>query len=783
MPSWSFKKIRHRVLALFLVIGFVLTLVVLLTTGILTRSLVGNLIEDNALNLVQTQSNIIGLWLDERVLEMVQLANSSLLESLDWETIEPYLKRRIDQSYDYFLIYFLATPDGYYDTTWQREAGYIGDRDYFRRVMAGETVVSEPIVSRSTDERIIVIAAPVWNEDRTAVAALLGLSIDLVEMLAGVGELTRDTTDMPVFLVDAQGFFILHDNPDMIMYSRIQDIYPGWDDFKGLESGSFRLTQDGLEYRVFFQRLTGISDWSVVVKVPTTFFTSPVRRLIGQLAVVSIIGFILVLWLGHWFSSTITNPIVELNRIFKRGAHGDLTVRAEVASADELGETSSSFNLMMNTIGTMTYYDPLTGLPNRRHFLDHLEDSLREDSTVILALVSIRDLSEIKTLLGPEVTDRILALLAETLKTISDDDLVMGRIADAEFGLIIPSASSGVLITIDRLENLLAEPFHVEDGANVRIFGGISISERKGLGAGSFYQQAQTALYEAERNSQEELKLYNPNTHRAMVDRLRFQTEVRTAVLQGQFTPFYQPVVDLRNNTIVGKEALIRWQHPTRGLLTPGHFLHVVEESGLIEEVGEYMLHQVCLQHQEWQDQGLDLGWVAVNISANHFRSPQFPALIRSVLRTHGERATILRIEIIEDAMLSPTPEVLTNFEELRKMGVHVAIDDFGTAYSSLEYLVRYPVQTLKIDRTFIDQIDLNKRTQGLVRSIIGMGRNLSMAVVAEGVERQGQLDLLREMDCDQAQGYLFSRPVPLADYIQAVQELKERLTTKTPLR
>lgn len=783
MPSWSFRKIRHRVLALFVVVGLVLTLVVLLATGILTRSLVANLVEDNARNLVQTQSNIIELWLEERVQELVQLANSSLLESLDWEAIEPHLQRRIAQSHDYFLIYFLAAPDGSYDTTSQREAGYIGDRDYFARVMAGETVVSEPIVSRSTNERIIVIATPIWNEDRTAVAALFGLSIDLVKMLAGVGELTREATNMPVFLVDSGGYFILHHNPDLIQNSRIQDVYAGWDDLKGLEHGSFGVSQNGLDYRVFFQRLLGISDWTVVVKVPTTFFTQPVRRLIGQLTLVSALGFVLVLWLGYWFSSTITNPIVELNRIFKRGAHGDLTVRAEIASADELGETSSSFNLMMNTIGTMTYYDPLTGLPNRRNFMDHLEKSLKEETTVILALIAIRDLSELKTLFGSQVTDGILIHLAEALKKVSDEDLVVGRIADAEFGLIIPSRSSGVLLTIDRLEDLLKEPLHVEAGANARIFGGISISERQGLDAELVYQQAQAALYEAERTSQEQLKLYNPNTHHAMVDRLRFQTEVHTAVIQEQFCVFYQPIIDLRTNTIIGKEALVRWRHPLRGLLTPGHFLEVAEENALIEDIGEFMLHEVCRQHQEWLTQGLQLGWVAINISPNHFRSPHFPALVQSVLRTYGEQATILRLEIVEDAMLSPTPEVLRNFEELKKMGVQVAIDDFGTAYSNLGYLVRYPVQTLKIDRAFIDQIDLDKRTQGLIRSMIGIGRNLSMAVVAEGVERESQLELLRDMDCDEAQGFLFSPPIPASEYVQVIGELSERLQRTRPPR
>lgn len=777
MAKWSFGKIRNRVLALFVAIVFVFTLFVLATTGLLTRSLVKDLVEDNALNIVRSQSHIISLWLDERVLELEQLANSSLVETLDWESIEPYLQRRIEQSHDYFLIYFVATPDGNYDTTSQRQAGNILDRDYFPKVMAGQTVVSEPIISRSTDERIIVMATPIWNENRTEVKGLFGLSIDLVAMLRSSAELIYELPGMSLYLVDSRGNFIRHDDPSLIMYGQIQDIYSGWESRVDQSSGSLTIFQDDMSYRMFFQKLPGISDWSVVVRVPTTFFTRPVNKLIWLLVLVSVIGFALALWLGSWFASTITKPIVELNQVFKQGAQGNLTVRAEVASSDELGETGYSFNLMMDTIGTMTYYDPLTGLSNRQNFLDYLDNSLGENTTVILALISIRDLSEVKTLFGPKVTDGILIRLAEVLKTVSEDNLVMGRMADAEFGLIIPSSATGVLKTIDSLDNLLTHPLHFEaNDLSVRIFGGISISEGEDLTADLFYQQAQAALYEAEHSSQEQLKLYNPDTHHAMVDRLRFQTEIHVALDRGQFVIFYQPIVDLSANAIVGKEALIRWEHPAKGLLAPDQFLQVAEQGGFIEEIGKYVLHRVCAQHEEWLKQGIEPGWVAVNISANHFRSPHFPTLVQSVLTRYDIPASLLRIEITEDAMLSPTPEVLHNFEELKKIGVQVAIDDFGTAYSTLEYLVRYPVETLKIDKAFIDQIDLNTRAQGLVRSIVGMGQNLSMRVVAEGVERSEQLELLWEMGCDEAQGYLFSRPIPSTDFLPMISDLAKRL-------
>lgn len=777
VPKFLLGKIRQRVLVLFVAIAFTLTLLVLIATAMLTRSLVNDLVEERALDLVQNQHQIINLWLDERVLELTKLANTSLVESLDWDAIEPDLQRRIAQSPDYFLLYFMATPDGSYHTTSMRNAGNIHDRDYFIRVMAGETVISNPIISRSTNERVIVMASPIWSPDGSQVTGLLGLSIDLVEMLQGTTELNRDSS-MRVYWVDSEGHFVLHYDPAFIMYGRMQDLFSNWDNLDRQGSGPVTITHDGQGYRLYFQELASMNTWSVVVEVPTSFFSQPVNRLIGRLLVVTIFGLLLVLGLGSWFASTMANPIVELNEIFKRGAQGDLTVRAEVTSTDELGETRASFNRMMDTIGTMTYYDPLTGLPNRQYFLNLLEKSLLENPTVILVLVSIRDLSEIKTLFGPKVTDGILRHLAETLQTISADCLVMGRIADAEFAMIIPSSTSGVLGTIDRLDNLLAEPLYFQsDDINVNIFGGMSINEDEDIRGDAFFQQAQTALYEAEHSNGEQLKLYNSTTHSDLVNRLRFQTEIRTGLDKEQFCAYYQPIVDLERNIIVGKEALIRWEHPTRGLLAPADFLQAAEQGGLTDEIGAYMLSHVCTQHQRWLNEGLDLGWVAVNISANQFRSPSFPALVQTVLRTHHLPASILRIEITEYAMLSPTQEVLQNFEELRKMGVHLAIDDFGTAYSTLEYLVRYPLETLKIDRAFIDQVDVETRARGLVRSIVGMGQNLSMIVVAEGVEREQQLQLLRTMRCNEAQGYLFSRPIPPQDYPRITKELKDRLS------
>lgn len=761
-----FGSIKQRVLFLFISIVLIITMSILTIDGLLSRSLVKNLLEQNATAVVQTYARGLQSWRSNRMREVEKLAQTQSLKGSNWDQIEEFLLRQSEELGAEQHGLFLAERDG--------ESMLTGD--YFSRVFLGETIISKPILTADSGEKIIVAAAPVWDESGHRVLRLLGLPIGLSEIYETLAEIKLEYPDWEIYLLDEEGQFITHNNPDFIMQRSIREFYGDWDNFSQQETGSFQYDLEGTSFHAFFNRVADAEGWTIVIRLPAASFSRPYQRLISYSLIASAIGLILVIKLGFWFASTITKPIVELKEIFRRGAEGDLTVRAEVASTDEFGDTRVFFNRMMETIGTMTYLDPLTNLPNRQYFLSHLANCLSENSTVILALVGIRGLSELKTVLSPEVTDEILLEVADLLSTVKDGKIVIGRVADAEFGLFAPSNTGGILQMIDRLNDLFSHTLRLEKrDLSVRLYGGVTISEGEAVSAKAFFQQAQTALYDAEHYAGESTKLYNPNMHRTIVDRVRFQTEIRNALERRQFTAFYQPIIELDSGAVVGKEALIRWKHPVRGLLAPSNFLKTAEQGGFIEQIGEYMLDEVCKQHQEWQKQGRSTGWVAVNISASHFRSPGFPQLVQSVLEKHRVPPACLRIELTEDTMLSPTPAVLNNLQELRSLGVNLAIDDFGTAYSTLEYLVRYPMDIIKIDKTFISHLDHDQRTRGLVRSIIGMGKNLSMAIVAEGVERLRQLNLLRDMGCTEAQGYFFSRPVPQTDYLELASSLKKR--------
>ncbi len=777
MTSRLFGSIKQRILVLFITIVLVITLIILAIVGFLSHSLVKDLLEQNATSVVQGYARSIQTWRQERVRELSKLAEADILKESRWDEMEPLLQGQMENTDQYYRIYFVAEKDGSYNTTLRSPAGNIADRSYFAQVMGGETVISEPLVSRSTGEKIVVLAAPIWNDTRTEVVRLLGLGVGLTEIYQTIAGLKHEHPDWDIYLIDENGRFITHQNPGFILDRSLSDFHPQWGDLRIRDSGTFTYSQDGVEYRAFLSEIPHTPGWTVVTKLPTAYYKRPLKRLIYFSLIASGLGLLLVLRLGFWFAGTITAPIVELKEVFRRGSEGDLTVRAEVASADEFGDTRIFFNRMMDTIGTMTYLDPLTKLPNRHYFLSELGNCLNHNPTVVLALISIRGLAELKTLLRPEVVDEILIETANALNTMGGGKKVVGRVAEAEFGLFAPSGTGGVLQLIDRLNDLFSHPLSIEGSdVEIRLFGGVTIGEHEALSAEAFFQQAQTALYDAEHDSVGTVKLYNPDIHHAIMDKLRFQTEIRNALLRRQFTVYYQPIIRLESRQIVGKEALIRWNHPVRGLLQPGEFLPAAEQGGFMEQIGEYMLEEVCRQHRLWQKQGLVMGRAAVNISASHFRSPNFPQVVSTILQQYSLPASFLQIEITEDTMLSPTAAVLNNLGQLQRLGVDLAIDDFGTAYSTLDYLVRYPMEILKVDRTFIDLLDQNLRTEGLVRSIIGMGRNLSMSIVAEGVERPKQLELLVKMRCTEAQGYYFSRPVPWRDYPEMVRGLNSRL-------
>jgi EAL domain-containing protein (putative c-di-GMP-specific phosphodiesterase class I) len=290
---------------------------------------------------------------------------------------------------------------------------------------------------------------------------------------------------------------------------------------------------------------------------------------------------------------------------------------------------------------------------------------------------------------------------------------------------------------------------------------GVSIYPEDGQDADALIKNADTAMYQAKENGRHKFQFFKPAMYARAVERQSIEEGLRRALERHEFTLHYQPIIDLASGRLSGAEALLRWAHPTRGLLSPAHFIPIAEDCGLIVPIGKWVLHQACEQARVWAEAGLPPITTTVNVSAVEFANENFLVSLCSVLSATGMEPQLLQLELTESVLMKRTEATMRVLQYLREWGVKVAIDDFGTGYSSLSYLRRFSVDALKIDQSFVRQISAGGRDAAIVTAIISMARDLDLLVVAEGVETQEEAEFLREHHCNEAQGYYFGEPTP----------------------
>jgi diguanylate cyclase (GGDEF)-like protein/PAS domain S-box-containing protein len=419
----------------------------------------------------------------------------------------------------------------------------------------------------------------------------------------------------------------------------------------------------------------------------------------------------------------------------------------------------------------LAYYDALTGLPRLALLQDRLDDALaaarrRKERVAVLFL----DLDRFKIhndSLGHEFGDLLLKSAAERLKSCARDQDTVARIGVDEFIIVLSGikdmdAAGGAA---NRIMNTLAREFTIEGrSVNVGCSMGISMFPEDGGDGATLLKKADAAMYCAKEGGRNNFRIFTEDMHTQALERSTIESNLRRALERKEFFLVYQPQMEIESGKITGVEALIRWQHPELGLVGPVNFISIAENSGLIVPIGEWVLWTACAQARRWQQEGLLAGPIAVNVSAVQFRQSGFVALIRKVLRETGLPPEQLELELTEGVLLSNADVTSPVLRELKEMGLKLAIDDFGTGYSSLSYLRQFPVSKLKIDSSFVRELDANPEDAVIIVAIIGMAKSLKLRVIAEGVENEAQIAFLQEHGCDEIQGYYFSRPITAAE-------------------
>jgi len=431
----------------------------------------------------------------------------------------------------------------------------------------------------------------------------------------------------------------------------------------------------------------------------------------------------------------------------------------------------------------LSYYDLLTGLANRSLFHDRLAHYVsmanRERQNLALCLVDIERFKTINDTLGRQTGDALLRQIAERLLSGNQDPSLVARIGSDHFAVLLPNATheDDLVRGLEKgRERIEGEPYQL-GGTEIRLStkAGIAVFPNDGSDAETLFRNAEAALKKAKVLGERYL-FYTQEMTERVHEKLSLENKLRQALEKEEFVLHYQPKVDLEARSIVGVEALIRWQSPELGLVPPLQFIPLLEETGLILQVGSWALKRASLEHRGWAEQGLKPPRVAVNVSPIQLRQRDFVALVEQAI-IGGLAPTGIDLEITESLIMEDIEANIAKLNVVGSLGIKVAIDDFGTGYSSLGYLAKLPVQALKIDRSFINAMHKDANAMTLVSTIVSLAHSLRLKVVAEGVETEEQAKILRLLKCDEMQGYLFSKPLPVKALIELLRESSASLT------
>ncbi|MDF2591638.1 MAG: hypothetical protein K0S75_1104 [Clostridia bacterium] len=779
MMKLRFKSILFKILVMISLTCLIQGLFLINMSNVLTKKALYNQINDSGLKNVESNSQIVGGWFAGKINEITIYADTLVAKSMNWNDIEPYLRKEISAKLDIYDHIFIADTAGNYSTTLKRNAGNVSDRKYFKQAMEGKTIVSEPIISKTTGNQISVIAVPIKDENNKIIG-LIGGALNLVKLNKFIVNSSIDHNDSYSYIIDKNGMIITHPDNAYIMKENISikssligdSIVSASQKILEDDKGFVQYTHNDVEGINYYSTIPNTDGWKLIIKIPNEYLNVPLDEASRDLIALSIVGLLVSAILALFVSKGISRPIIELSDVFSKATSGDLNVRALNYSNDEIGQASKSFNKMMETISNLTFYDVLTALPNKLQFADRLNheiaDCFRDNEKLAVLIFDIDKFESVNNALGHSAGDQFLKYVAAKITSQLDDNEIACRLAEDRFAILLPNNphETYAIRTSIRLLEMMKQPWNIDDYSFYMTASlGIAFYPNDGEDSETLLKNALSAMIKSKKSGRGNYQLYDSSTESKLLDLIELDNYMHQALDNNEFVLHYQPQVDISTGKIIGAEALIRWNNPKLGMISPASFIPLAEENCLIVPIGDWVLRTACIQNKKWMDMGLDPIFIAVNISAAQISQGDFIEKLSRILEETKLDPKYLELEITESIAMEDTEARIKILETLRDMGLRIAIDDFGTGYSSLSYLRRFHITTLKIDQSFTRELASNEKDSAIVSTILAIGENLNLTVTAEGVETIEQLDILREKKCDTMQGYLFSRPVPSDDF------------------
>ncbi len=599
-------------------------------------------------------------------------------------------------------------------------------------------------------------------------------------------------------ILDKTGKIIYHPDESLIgtkmetekLRNLVTNYYKGYID----KSNTFMLTSDGTKHLYGYSVIPEL-DWVLLIQqdIPEIIDLAKVNLYIIIWAVVifTIIMILLSISITHKY----TKPIIELKDTMTLAAAGDLDVQSNIKSKNEFGELSRCFNKMLhiirsnykelssmhdelitneeelrdnyNQIEYLAYHDTLTDLPNKLSLINIINDtingSIGKEAVHAIYYIDLDDFKNINDTLGHEYGDELLVQVADRLLSLSQADDIVSRVGGDEFLLFLESIKTqqnAESIALKVLNSFKA-PFKLKGELTyVSISIGIALYPKNGTSTNILIKNADIAMYKSKATGKNKYTLFDQTMENELHRNTQILDVLRGAIRNKEVYVKYQPQVDILSGKVIGFEALMRINNAKLGDISPSEFIPIAEESGLIIELGEWILHEACKYTKSLHDMGLSYYIISVNISSVQMSRPNFIHTVDRILKDTKLSPEYLELEITESTIVSSLTDTITLLNDLSKLGVRISLDDFGTGYSSLNYLTSMPINTLKIDKSFIDNINFNSKDSFIAETIIQLAHNINLNVIAEGVEYTEQLDILKNKKCDIMQGYLFSKPL-----------------------
>lgn len=700
------------------------------------------------------------------------VSQSSVVKSMDLSVIKEYLPSLVLEGKHHNMT--IATLDGKGWTTFGMDIDILQQEQYQKIIIEQQEYhISQPFVSPYIDRNtpITIISHAIKNGEET---------VGLVNIVVEVEFLNRIVRQMDLkeraygWIVNRDGLIVAHPDSSVFMDSRITDYIinnnGAIESILDQGSGIVEYTNENHEEMLaLFQRIDGAPGWTFIISIPAEEVFAEVNGVRNTILTAIIIGLVLIFAFSVLYSRSISKPILKLKEVFEKAANGNLNVKADEEVPNEIGSAAKSFNQMLEKIKLLTYKDVVTGLNNNNGFFLELPYKLKmlkeKDGVIAIVIISIDDFKRINSISGYEVGNQVLQNLAEGLGSFINDGEGVARFFGDEFIVVLWEKNETTLDQriLELWQQCSGEINVREHEFIIKTSIGSSIMKKHD----DENRLIEQAVYEAtiakltvKKAGGNNYQFYNLQIDELIKKEQEIENELYHAIKNQQLYLVYQPIIEVGTKKIIGIEALLRWRHEKYDNISPLTLIHIAEQRGFIAEIGEWVLKEACKQNKQWQQEGYDDMIVSVNVSPLQLEQGNFVEMLQQVLKETGLEPNYLEIEITESNAMTGVDEKLIKIKQIKEMGVGIAIDDFGTGYSSLAYFTQFPIDTLKVDRSFINNMLNDENAKTIVATIITMAQSMKIKTTAEGVESIEQLKHLQERGCDLIQGYLISKPM-----------------------